>query len=169
MGRYASIKRIRLCPVLPDDLVRKIFSKLDFADKIHAGLVCKQWDRLLKTGTAAARHWVVDYNVDPIVASAACTSNNVNGPVAWKFAIIKRCVDSFVPLSTGKSAFALPPSLDRPSTANWSTSHIQTWQRYSLPLYPASLSLADMALWWGVGAMRNIIMGCTSTGFASSL
>jgi hypothetical protein len=152
MGRYASRKRVRHCPVLPNDLMHNIFSKLDFKDKISAGLVCKQWDRLLKTGTAAARHWVVDYNVDPIVASTACTSNNVNGPVAWKFAVIKRCVDSFVPLSTRKSAFALPASLDRPSKANWSTSHIQTWQRYALHSYPASLSLADVALWWGAGA-----------------
>jgi hypothetical protein len=69
--------------------MHNIFSKLGFSDKISAGLVCNHWDRLLKTGTAASRHWVVDYNVDTIDPSTACPSNK--GPIAEKFIIIKRC------------------------------------------------------------------------------
>ncbi len=60
------IKSTRRC--LPDDVIHVIFSKLDFRDNITAGLVCKQWDQLLKSVTAAGKHWVVDYNVDAVEA-----------------------------------------------------------------------------------------------------
>jgi hypothetical protein len=50
-----------------------IFSKLDFKDKIKAGLACKQWDQLLKAGTPAARHWDIDYSVKRIEPNPGVT------------------------------------------------------------------------------------------------
>jgi hypothetical protein len=61
--------------LLPDDVVHLVFLKLNFKDKINAGLVCKQWDHLLRAGTAAARHWVINYSVDRIITSKAFTGN----------------------------------------------------------------------------------------------
>jgi hypothetical protein len=55
--------------VLPDDLLRIILWKLCLSEKITAGLVCKHWDQVLKSGTAASRHWVLDYNIDIILSS----------------------------------------------------------------------------------------------------
>jgi hypothetical protein len=68
VGKNGSAKRIRHITTFPDDLMHVIFSKLEFLDKIKAGIVCKQWDQLLKAGTDNARHWVVDYNVDTLVS-----------------------------------------------------------------------------------------------------
>jgi hypothetical protein len=62
-GESASPKRVPYFPLLPDDLMYVIFFKLDFRDKVNAGLVCKQWDQLLKAGTAPAKHWEVEYRV----------------------------------------------------------------------------------------------------------
>jgi hypothetical protein len=69
MGRSGSSKRARHIAAFPDEIMDIVFSKLCFHDKIYAGLVCKQWDQLLKAGTAAARHWDVDYRVTRIVQS----------------------------------------------------------------------------------------------------
>ncbi len=55
--------------MLPEDILRLIFSKLDFQDKIASGLVCKQWDEVLKSGTVSAKHWDVPYDVDKLVSS----------------------------------------------------------------------------------------------------
>jgi hypothetical protein len=75
---------------LPHDVVHMVFSNLDFTRKVTSGLVCKQWDQLLKDGTGASRHWVVDFDVNAIVSNAirkdvGNAANNVNN-------IIKRYV-----------------------------------------------------------------------------
>jgi hypothetical protein len=66
MDRSAIPKRRRLCklPTLPDEVLQKIFWKLDFLDKVNAGLVCKDWDRVLNASTPTERHWVVQYRVN---------------------------------------------------------------------------------------------------------
>lgn len=56
---------------LPDDVMDITFSKLEFKDKICVGLVCKQWDELLKAGTGALRHWAVYYNLDRCVSKGS--------------------------------------------------------------------------------------------------
>jgi hypothetical protein len=71
MQKHASGHGLLHVSDLPHDLVHNIFSKLDFNDKISSGLVCKQWDQLLKAGTFASRHWVVDYDVNTVVSRAA--------------------------------------------------------------------------------------------------
>ncbi len=71
MGRTGIPKRVRDTSVLPHDVLHIIFSKLEFHDKVSCGLVCKQWDALLKIGTATARHWIVDYNVNTILSKTA--------------------------------------------------------------------------------------------------
>jgi hypothetical protein len=71
MGGYGSSKRARYSAVLHDDVLHVIFCKLGFRDKINAGLVCKDWDKLLKAGTSTSRHWDVSYNFDKIVSSNA--------------------------------------------------------------------------------------------------
>jgi hypothetical protein len=67
MSRSASPKRVPPAFALPDDLIHVIFSKLDFPEKVIAGIVCKKWEQLLKTGRAAGKHWVVEYSLDKIV------------------------------------------------------------------------------------------------------
>jgi hypothetical protein len=69
MDGFGSSKRARHIAAFPDELMHIIFSKVEFQDKKRAGLVCKQWDQLLKAGTAAARHWEIDYTVKRIVES----------------------------------------------------------------------------------------------------
>jgi hypothetical protein len=66
MGTPGSAKRMRHIAGFPDELMHIIFSKLDFRDKIKAGMAWKQWDQLLKAGTPAARHWDINYNVERI-------------------------------------------------------------------------------------------------------
>jgi hypothetical protein len=88
MQKLASSHRFPRVLDLPHDLTHNIFSKLGFNGKINSGLVCKQWDQLLKAGTDAFRHWVVDYDVNTVVFKAA-------RPNAWAVAnqldiIIKR-------------------------------------------------------------------------------
>jgi hypothetical protein len=68
MGECASAKRLKHLSDLPNDLMHVIFSKLEFLDKVTAGLVCKHWYHLLRAGTTAAKHWVVDYDVDNMVS-----------------------------------------------------------------------------------------------------
>jgi hypothetical protein len=63
-GRNASRKHSSNIFDLPDDLMYVIFEKLEFMDKVSAGLVCKHWEQLLRANAPAARQWVVDYNVD---------------------------------------------------------------------------------------------------------
>ncbi len=63
--------------MLPHDLLRIIFSKLDFHDKIRSGLVCKQWGDFLKTGTLPAKHWDVHYDVDKVVSSTNFAESEV--------------------------------------------------------------------------------------------
>jgi hypothetical protein len=77
MAGCGSSKRKKLAPVLPQDLLRIIFSRLDFHDKIRSGLVCKQWDQFLKTGTLPAKHWDVHYDVDKVVSSRDCAESEV--------------------------------------------------------------------------------------------
>jgi hypothetical protein len=67
MDGFGSSKRARHIAAFPDELMHIIFSKVEFQDKIRAGLVCKQWDQLLKSGTPAARHWEIDFTVKRIV------------------------------------------------------------------------------------------------------
>jgi hypothetical protein len=84
-------KRIQQCSVLPEDLLHVIFSKLGFKDKISAGLVCKQWDQLLKTGTPATRHWVVRYRLNSLVSSRSCITRS-KGLLAERLENANRCV-----------------------------------------------------------------------------
>jgi hypothetical protein len=52
-----------------------ILSNLEFEDKVRAGLVCKDWDQLLKARTVGAKHWDVEYNVDRVVKKAVFTTD----------------------------------------------------------------------------------------------
>lgn len=61
MGQSASSEPSRHIATLPDDLMLIVFQRLKFRDKICAGMVCKQWDRLLKDGSAN-RHCDVVYD-----------------------------------------------------------------------------------------------------------
>jgi hypothetical protein len=72
MGRHALQKRSSDIGVLPDDLMHIIFARLEFRDKISAGMVCKLWDELLRSNTPAARQWVIIYDADKVVSSTAC-------------------------------------------------------------------------------------------------
>jgi len=49
---------------IPDDIMYEIFDKLDFYDRIIAGEVCRQWDKLLNA--ADVRHWVIHLRRAPI-------------------------------------------------------------------------------------------------------
>jgi hypothetical protein len=80
MARFALAERLPPALALPNDLIYVVFSKLEFTDKIKAGLACKKWDQLLKTGSAAAKHWTVEYNLDVIMA---------NSESAWRHRIFK--------------------------------------------------------------------------------
>jgi hypothetical protein len=65
MGRFVSRKRTPHTPTLPNDVLHIIFSSLEFIDKINSGLVCKQWEQVLREDTL----WVVEYNVDTLVSA----------------------------------------------------------------------------------------------------
>jgi hypothetical protein len=95
VGRSWSAKRIHHIETFPDDLMHVIFAKLEFRDKVNASQVCKQWDELLKAGTANARHWVVDYNVDTIVSSKAFEATKGTHPAEQLSTCIERCVTVF--------------------------------------------------------------------------
>jgi hypothetical protein len=74
MGSSVSPERVPNALALPNDLINVVFSKLGFKDKINAGLVCKQWDHIFRSGSAAAKHWSVYYNLDNIVSKRASTT-----------------------------------------------------------------------------------------------
>jgi hypothetical protein len=78
MGDHALWKRRSYNIILPNDVLRIIFADLSFMDKINSGLVCKQWDQVLRGGTPDARHWVVDFNVDRAVRNTAPTTEDTN-------------------------------------------------------------------------------------------
>jgi hypothetical protein len=59
--------------VLPDDLMHIIFAKLDMRDKVNAGMVCKQWDQVLRASTPAGRHWVINFNANRAARAASGT------------------------------------------------------------------------------------------------
>jgi hypothetical protein len=122
MGRSGSPKRIRYVATVPDDLMHVIFSKLDFKDKINAGKVCKQWDQLLKSGTADARHWVVDYNIDSIVSSRAFKQTRKLLPADQTATLIERCAILLTPtFSVYKIKQTLPgPSVTATYVTVWS-------------------------------------------------
>jgi hypothetical protein len=61
---------------LPYDVMHLIFTKLEFLDKINAGMTCKLWDQLLKASLGDARHWDVDYDVDLFLPSTALTTTD---------------------------------------------------------------------------------------------
>jgi hypothetical protein len=92
MGRSNSPKRTSYILVLPLDLLHIILSKLNFRDKVNAGLVCKQWEELLTASTPAARHWIVDYNIDRVVNSPAFTTANMDSFSHQPSLVIVRCV-----------------------------------------------------------------------------
>ncbi len=76
MSTSGSAKRTRDVTSFPDDLMHSIFSKIDLTkDKLNAGLACKDWDRLLQAGTAAARHWDIKYSVKRTVAGTDFEKN----------------------------------------------------------------------------------------------
>jgi hypothetical protein len=56
---------------LPHALLYIIFSKLGFKDKINAGKVCKDWDKLLKAGSPGCRLWDVEYHTDTVLSRPA--------------------------------------------------------------------------------------------------
>lgn len=68
MGRYASRMRLACVRTLPDEIMHVIFNQLELNDKINAGIVCRHWEQLLRAGSLAAEHWIVDYN-DDVMAS----------------------------------------------------------------------------------------------------
>jgi hypothetical protein len=92
MGGSGSAKRMRHLENLPDDLMHVIFYRLDFRDKVSAGLVCKHWDQLLKIGSAAGRHWVVDYNVNRLVSKSASLYSNNEAAGEEMLVAMERCV-----------------------------------------------------------------------------
>jgi hypothetical protein len=92
MGSFGLQKRMRDMSLLPDDVLHIIFHKLEFQEKINCGLVCKQWGTLLKSGTAAARHWVVDYNVNTILAKTAYVTRSNRQSAEKGNSFISRCV-----------------------------------------------------------------------------
>ncbi len=69
MEGSAPRKRKLHIAAFPEELLHIIFSKLDLKDKLNAGLVCKEWDKLLKSCTGAARHWDIKYSVKRTLAS----------------------------------------------------------------------------------------------------
>jgi hypothetical protein len=69
-GRYGAPNGTKQLATLPDDVLHLIFSKLEFRAKISCGLVCTQWDQLLKAGGGAGKHWVVAYDVDSLALRA---------------------------------------------------------------------------------------------------
>jgi hypothetical protein len=73
-------RRASYALVLPDDLMHVIFSQLDMMAKFNAGLACKNWDPLLRAATPAARHWVIDFNVDKVVPRTAFTKETRDIP-----------------------------------------------------------------------------------------
>jgi hypothetical protein len=95
MGRSPSPNRTSFILALPLDLLHIILSKLNFRDKVNAGLVCKQWEELLTASTPAARHWVVDYNVDRVVNSPAFTTANMDSFLQQPSLAVVRCVTPF--------------------------------------------------------------------------
>jgi hypothetical protein len=94
MARSGLAKRTRHIAALPDELMHIVFSKLDFHDKIYAGLACKQWDQLLKDGTAAARHWDIEYEVERIVAIPDDDKSNRMVPWDHPCSGVGRCAHS---------------------------------------------------------------------------
>jgi hypothetical protein len=99
MDRRALRKRRRHCklPTLPDEVLQKIFWKLEFLDKINAGLVCKDWDRLLNAGTPTERHWVVPYTVKGNAITDFTQDSESDLTVSERpSALIGRCVSLFL-------------------------------------------------------------------------
>ncbi len=76
----------------PYDIMHIVFSKLRFMDKINAGMTCKQWEQLLKAGTANARHWDVRYDLDRVQSSAACARSAVADSTGMFDTVIRRWV-----------------------------------------------------------------------------
>jgi hypothetical protein len=75
MSRFVARKRTSYILVLPDDLMHIIFSNLDMKEKVTAGMVCKHWDRVLRSSTPAGRHWVIDFKVNQVVCTASATTD----------------------------------------------------------------------------------------------
>jgi hypothetical protein len=80
MDKGGAPKRLRCTASLPDDIMYFIFSKLNFMEKINAGMACKRWDGLLKDGTAASRHWVVQYDINKTCLPRAPLTMTDMGP-----------------------------------------------------------------------------------------
>jgi hypothetical protein len=95
MDRRGPPKRMRNLVSVPDDVLHVIFALLEFRDKISAGLVCKQWDHLLKAGSAAGRHWVVVYDVERLVSRPALTRAKGDPAGESMVAAAERCVTCF--------------------------------------------------------------------------
>jgi hypothetical protein len=83
---------------MPDDVMRLVFSKLNFLEKLNAGLTCEQWEHLLSSGTAATRHWIVNYNVDSIVSCKAITARDQERSMEDPTMVIGRYVTLFTVL-----------------------------------------------------------------------
>jgi hypothetical protein len=80
---------------LPHDVIINILSKLEFRDKVMAGLACKQWDDILVVGSVGGKHWIVDFNVDIIVSRAGFKTSE--GLVSRQAsATILRCATTIV-------------------------------------------------------------------------
>lgn len=76
---------------LPEDLLHMIFSNLGFRDKVSAGMVCKEWEKVLQDGTVATRHWEVDYSVSD-AARKTVSSTSMGPSLQHPGALIMRCV-----------------------------------------------------------------------------
>jgi hypothetical protein len=64
MERPGSTKGFNYTARLPEEILHMIFSKLNTREIINAGMVCGEWDKLVKAGTPATRHWVTPHNLD---------------------------------------------------------------------------------------------------------
>lgn len=88
-------KKMSCILALPNDLLLVILSKLGFRDTIRAGMVCRDWERLLHGGTAAAKHWEVVYSVSDVARRTALTTCLGPSPPGL-IALINRCGTSLL-------------------------------------------------------------------------
>jgi hypothetical protein len=77
----------------PNDLLYNIFFKLDFRDKINAGLACKEWEQLLQAGNPASRHWEIVYSISGVARSRSLRTSVEQSPQEVS-AVVQRCVSA---------------------------------------------------------------------------
>jgi hypothetical protein len=120
MDRSGPAKHTRHVTLFPDDLMHIIFSKLEETeDKLNAGLVCKEWDQLLKAGIPAARHWDIYYTVKRTMPSTDPEKKHKNFTPDHSTASVERsahCTFPFLRRPDWGSMFVFPPSIQGAGT-----------------------------------------------------